>query len=107
MIDHEKSNDIAETKKDELGQNKSNRTLTFNEMCSNALVFFLGGFENGSNALSWVAYNLARYEDHQERLCNEIDQVLSEHVKNYLDIFNTLFFIFLLHSKIFILQKER
>lgn len=62
--------DEIETTSD-LATVKKKRTWTDNEVLSQCLLFFLGGFETTSTTLSTVAYELACNPDVQERLYAE------------------------------------
>ena len=56
------------------------RTLTNNEILSQAFMFLFAGFDTNLHALMFVSYNLATNPDHQETLCQEIDKVLDKYV---------------------------
>ena len=51
--------------------------LTMNEVLAQAFVFFLAGFETTSNTSSFLLYLLAKHTDVQERVIEEVDEVLS------------------------------
>jgi cytochrome P450 len=55
------------------------RALSRSEILSNALIFFLVGYETTASALSWVAHLLAIHPDVQERLHEEVTRVMEEH----------------------------
>jgi cytochrome P450 family 3 subfamily A len=50
--------------------------LSHTEIVSNALIFFLAGYETTATAMSWVFYNLALNENVQDALFEEIEQNL-------------------------------
>lgn len=50
--------------------------LTDNEVIAQAIIFLLAGYETTSAALSYFAYNMAVHPDCQEKLIQEIDDVL-------------------------------
>lgn len=49
--------------------------ISYDDIRAQALIFFLGGFETVSTALSFTAYELALNEEIQERLHKEIEEV--------------------------------
>ncbi|XP_055684923.1 probable cytochrome P450 6a14 [Lutzomyia longipalpis] len=53
--------------------------LTTNEICAQAFVFFLAGFEASSNTLTFCLYELALNEDVQHRLREEIQAISSKY----------------------------
>lgn len=53
--------------------------LTFEEICAQAFVFFIGGFEASSTSMCFCMYELARNPDVQDRLREEIHMVLKQH----------------------------
>ncbi len=48
------------------------------EIVSNALLFFLAGYETTATAMSWTLYNLALNEDIQQTLFDEIENALED-----------------------------
>jgi cytochrome P450 len=62
-------------------ENKKGKSLTNEEILSQAIAFFLAGYETVNNTLNFLAYCLATNTNHQETLCQEIDQILDKHVK--------------------------
>lgn len=54
--------------------------LTFEEVCAQAFVFFIGGFEASSTTMCWCMYELARSPAAvQEKLIDEVQRVLERH----------------------------
>ena len=56
------------------------KTLTDKEILSQAILFLLAGYDTTSNTLSFLAYNLAMNPEYQDKLCEEIDEVMERHV---------------------------
>ncbi|EAT41565.2 AAEL006795-PA [Aedes aegypti] len=56
----------------QVGRRSHDRTWTDDELIAQALIFFSAGFETVSTTLSFVAYELARNDDVQSRLYEEI-----------------------------------
>ncbi len=52
--------------------------LSHMEIVSNALLFFLAGYETTATAMSWTLYNLALNEDIQQTLFDEIENALED-----------------------------
>lgn len=92
MIDHEnnESSDENQTNQessiniDSLSNQKWNnplkKTLTSAEILSQAFIFLIAGYETTATSLCFVAYNLATNLTNQDKLIDEIDQVLEKHV---------------------------
>uniref|UniRef100_A0A1A9WGR6 Cytochrome P450 n=1 Tax=Glossina brevipalpis TaxID=37001 RepID=A0A1A9WGR6_9MUSC len=53
--------------------------LTFEQVCAQAMVFFLAGFDTSSSTMSFCLYELALNSDIQRKLREEILQVLEKH----------------------------
>lgn len=58
---------------------EKHKKMTLNEIAAQAFVFFAGGFETSSSALSFCLYELAKSPEIQDRVHNEIDQILAAH----------------------------
>ncbi|RLU15243.1 hypothetical protein DMN91_012237 [Ooceraea biroi] len=54
------------------------RALDLDDMIAQAFVFFFGGFDTTSTAMSFVAYEIATNPEVQKKLQEEIDQVVKE-----------------------------
>ena len=52
--------------------------LSHVEILSNALLFFLAGYETTATAMTWTLYNLALNPDVQAKLHKEIDEALAK-----------------------------
>ena len=50
------------------------------EIMSNALLFYLAGFDTTSGALRFLMYELARNPECQEKLIEEIERVVGDEV---------------------------
>ena len=55
--------------------------MTEDEVADNAIVFLLAGYETTSTMLSYTTYLLAKHQDVQQRLYEEIVQHLNEEVR--------------------------
>ena len=76
MVDHEQE----ETASREEGSKIPVKQLTNNQMISQAILFMSAGTETTSTVLSYVSYNLAMYQDIQDKLIEEVDTVLAKYV---------------------------
>lgn len=57
--------------------------LTVNEIAAQAFVFLIAGFETSSSTMGYVLYELAKWQDIQNRLRAEINMVLERHNNQY------------------------
>ncbi|XP_072749237.1 cytochrome P450 9e2-like [Anoplolepis gracilipes] len=58
---------------------KDNKTeLTIDDMVAQAFIFFFGGFDSSSQLMCFAAHEIAINQDIQEKLQNEIDEVLEK-----------------------------
>jgi len=57
----------------------SKNRLTLLEAIAQAYVFFAAGFETSSTTATFCLYELAQHQDLQDKLRNEIDEILKNH----------------------------
>jgi len=55
--------------------------LTHAEIIAQGIIFFLGGFENTANTLSFLAYQLAVNTACQDKVIQEIDDIMNGQVQ--------------------------
>lgn len=70
-------------KRNHAGTLWSTKGLTREDLMSQAIIFFLAGNETTALTLSFVGYNLATNMDVQEKLIQEIDEVIGEQDATY------------------------
>lgn len=58
---------------------KSKDVLSVNQIAAQAFIFFVGGFETSSTTLSFCLYELGKNHEIQDRLRNEIEQVIEKY----------------------------
>lgn len=87
MIEHEAKNDAEQSKDEEKSPEEGKewngrlkKTLTVSERLSQAILFMVAGYETTATALEFIAYHIAMHQDVQDKLIEEIDQVLKKHV---------------------------
>jgi cytochrome P450 len=56
------------------------KTLTGKEIMSQAIMFLIAGYETTATALEFLAYNLAMNQDVQNKLIEEVDNVIDQNV---------------------------
>ena len=61
--------------------------LTEDLIISQAVIFFLSGYDTTATMLAFLAYNLALNPDCQERLLREIDDIVKDNVSLPLQIY--------------------
>ncbi|XP_063930103.1 probable cytochrome P450 6a23 [Zophobas morio] len=72
--------DIKSNKLDSEGGNKHDgKTLTLDEIAAQSFVFFIAGFETSSTTMTFALYELAKHQDVQDKLRDEINSVLAKH----------------------------
>ncbi|RLU15467.1 hypothetical protein DMN91_012461 [Ooceraea biroi] len=69
--------DMLQLMMDDRGKSSS-RELTIMDMTSHVFIFFLAGFDSSSTVMSFATYELGVNPDVQEKLQNEIDEVLED-----------------------------
>lgn len=57
----------------------SNDPLTIEQIAAQVLLFFIAGFDTSSTTMNFALYELARHPDIQQKVRNEIGQVLQKH----------------------------
>lgn len=55
---------------------ENQKTMSLNEVAAQTFIFFAAGFETSSSTLTYCLYELARNQDVQGKLHNEIDGIL-------------------------------
>ena len=86
MVDHEEESKKDHFKKpdneveDKNKWKHNKKHLTNSEIISNAILFFIAGYDTTATTLSFVAYNLAMNPKCQDKLCLEVDHILENHV---------------------------
>lgn len=58
---------------------ENQKTMTLNEICAQAFVFFAAGFETSSTTLTFCLYELAKNHEVQQRVHTEIVKVLEKY----------------------------
>lgn len=58
-------------------------TLTVDEICAQAFIFFLAGFETSSTTMSFALFELARNQIVQDKARKEVKDVLEKHDGNF------------------------
>lgn len=59
--------------------NDNNKTLNLGEIVAQAFIFYAAGFETTSSTLSYCLYELAKNPEIQQKIHEEIDEVLNRH----------------------------
>ncbi|KAK3102689.1 hypothetical protein FSP39_013152 [Pinctada imbricata] len=62
--------------------------MTFQEILSNALIFFFAGYETTASTLSFLAYELAHNQDIQDKLFEEVMKNVGEDEADYDNVSN-------------------
>lgn len=77
MVDHEETNEDAESKEKET---KNKRKLTDKEILAQAILFLAAGYETTATTLGFFAHNMAMNPEYQQKLIDEVDEILQKHV---------------------------
>lgn len=75
------------------GDNDSNDAITFNNLVAQAFVFFIGGFENTSSAMTFALYEMALNQNIQDRLRLEINSIVQKNVNLTYDVISELTYL--------------
>jgi len=67
--------------------------LTHEEVLAQGFLFFLAGFETTANTLSLLGYSLATHPECQEKLINEIDEVMKDQNEVTHDVVNRMAYL--------------
>lgn len=62
-----------------ISKDENTKKLSLQEMAANAFVFFVAGFETSATTMSFCLYEVAKNQEIQRKIQEEIDSVLSEH----------------------------
>ena len=79
MLDHADEVDAAETAPK---AKTTKRKLTSKEILAQAILLLGGGGDTAVITLSFMAYQLAMNPEVQERVCDELDQVMAKNVSD-------------------------
>jgi len=63
---------------EEENKNQDLKKLSYEDLAANALLFFIAGFETSSSTLSFCIFEVARNQEIQRKVQEEIDKVLGE-----------------------------
>ncbi len=74
MIDHNKENSTQQQQ----DQSKKKSFLTDKEILSQAILFFIAGFDTTATTISLLAYNLVKHPECQTKLIDEVDEMLKK-----------------------------
>ena len=75
-------NETDQFYKDAKLDHKVTKKLSEFEIVSTALVILIAGYDTTANTLSYVCYELAKNPDIQERLREEVDDIIDDDCKN-------------------------
>ncbi|XP_065307783.2 cytochrome P450 3A41-like [Dermacentor albipictus] len=73
----------AEDRKEKREKSGQKRRMTLEEITGHGILFFIGGVEGNTMAVTMTAYFLALHPHFQDRVIAEIDRVVSEHGITY------------------------
>lgn len=59
--------------------NDDSKKLSIKELTAQAFIFFIAGFETSSSTMSFLLYEVSKNKDVQQKIQNEIDNVLAKH----------------------------
>ncbi|XP_046385525.1 cytochrome P450 6a8-like [Ischnura elegans] len=57
----------------------ADKELDVNQLCAQAFVFFIAGFETSATTMTFCLFELARNPEIQEKLAEEVDRIMEKH----------------------------
>ncbi|KAK9696320.1 Cytochrome P450 [Popillia japonica] len=85
IIDYRESHDVKRNDFVQLllniknGPSADGNSFTFNEIAAQAFVFFLAGFETSSSTMTFAFYEMAKHQDVQDKVREEIRRVVAKY----------------------------
>ncbi|CAH1792636.1 unnamed protein product [Owenia fusiformis] len=76
--DQNKQNDFLQLMIDSLDAENETKKLDKEVVLSNSVVFLLAGYDSVASVIGWVAYELALHQDVQEKVFEEITELLGD-----------------------------
>ncbi|XP_067663398.1 cytochrome P450 3A24-like [Haliotis asinina] len=82
----EKRQTMQQNGGDAISSNGQPTGMTRDEICANALLFFIAGYDTTASTISFCVYNIATHPKVQDRLVTEINTVLGDQEPDYENI---------------------